>query len=61
MVPGCAHCLLGSDCPIIVSRDLPHGHVLLLTGLVLSCYVSLLTTAFIDVWGCISTLSLAVD
>ena len=61
MVPGCAYRLLGSDCPIVVSRDLSRGHVVLLTRLVLSRYVSPLATAFIDAWGCTSTLSLVVD
>ena len=27
MVPGCAYWLLGSDCPLVVSRDLFHGYV----------------------------------
>ena len=61
MVPGCAYCLLGSDCPIVVSWDLSHGQMVLLTHLMLSCYVSPLATAFIDAWGCTSTLSVVVD
>ena len=61
MVPGHAHCALGLDCPIIVSWDLSDGHVVLLTCLVVCRYVSLLATAFIDVWGCTSTLSLVAD
>ena len=61
MVPGRAYCLLGSDCPIIVSWDLSHGQMVLLTCLVLSRYVLPLATAFIDVWGCTSTLSVVVD
>ena len=28
MVPGHAYCLLGSDCPIVVSRDLLHCHAI---------------------------------
>ena len=61
MVPGRAYCLLGLDCPIVVSRDLSHGQMVLLTRFVLSHYVSPLATAFIDVWGCTSTLSVVVD
>ena len=61
MVPGRAYCLLGSDCPIVVPRDLSHGHEVLLTCLVLSRYVSPLATAFIDAWSCTSTLSLVAD
>ena len=51
MVPGRAYRLLGSDCPIIVSRDLSHSHAVLLTRLVLSCYVSPLATAFVWCMG----------
>ena len=51
MVLGRAHRLLGSDCPMVVSRDLSHSHVVLLTRLVLLCYVLPLATAFIWCMG----------
>ena len=61
MVPGCAYRLLGSDCPIVVSRDLLCCHMVFAYSSVVCRYVLPLTTAFIDVWGCISTLSVVVD
>ena len=61
MVPGSAYRLLGSDCPSIVSRDLLHRHMVFAYSSVVRCYVSPLATAFIDVWGCTSMLSIVVD
>ena len=61
VVPGCAYRLLGLDCPIVVSRDLLCCHMVFAYSSVVCRYVSPLATAFIDAWGCTSTLSLVVD
>ena len=57
MVPGRAYRLLGSDCPIVVSRDLLHYHMISCL-LVLCCLVVSRRSPqpSFDAWGCTSTL-----